>query len=88
MAQGSVPGARPSRVALRLISDDRLARLAAGGDERAFAVIYDRHAQGIYRYCGSILRDPHDTADAFQSTMMSAFGGAPAHFFAGRFWVL
>ncbi len=68
-----VTGTRPSSLALRLASDNRLAKLAASGDERAFAVIYDRYSPEIYRYCGSVLRNPHDTADAFQSTMAAAF---------------
>jgi len=57
---------------LRLSSDDRLARLAAKGDERAFAAIYERHHQGVYRYCRSILRNDEDARDALQNTMAKA----------------
>jgi RNA polymerase sigma factor (sigma-70 family) len=53
-------------------SDDRLARLAAGGDEAAFATIYYRHGQALYRYCLSILREREDAQDALQSTMERA----------------
>lgn len=53
-------------------SDDRLTRLAAGGDEAAFATIYDRHGQALYGYCLSILREREDAQDALQSTMERA----------------
>jgi hypothetical protein len=33
----------------RVLSDDRLTRRAARGDERAFAAIFDRYHQGLYR---------------------------------------
>jgi RNA polymerase sigma factor (sigma-70 family) len=57
---------------LRLLGDERLARRAADGDSRAFAVIYDRHHQGLFRFCRSILGNPDDAADALQSTMLAA----------------
>jgi RNA polymerase sigma factor (sigma-70 family) len=62
-------------VTLRLARDDRLARLAASGDSRAFAVIYERYHQSIYRYCHSILHDPDDAADALQNAMIKAMRG-------------
>jgi RNA polymerase sigma factor (sigma-70 family) len=58
--------------ALRLMGDDRLSRLAAAGDSRAFETIYERHHQALYRYCYSILGSREDAADALQSTMASA----------------
>ncbi len=60
---------------LRTFGDDRLGRLAAAGDERAFAVVYERHHQALYRYCRSILGDHEDAADALQSTMAAALRG-------------
>jgi RNA polymerase sigma factor (sigma-70 family) len=64
----------PSRIApLGLLGDDRLARLAAAGHERAFAVVYERHHQALYRYCRSILRNDADAQDALQSTFTAAF---------------
>ena len=57
---------------LRSLSDERLARMAAEGDRGAFAAIYERHNQALYRYCRSILADPHDARDALQSTMVKA----------------
>jgi RNA polymerase sigma factor (sigma-70 family) len=58
---------------LRLRSDDRLARDAAGGDAEAFAALYERHHQPLYRYCRSIVADPDDAADALQATMTRAW---------------
>lgn len=59
----------------RLASDKWLAERAARGDRRAFAEIFGRHHQAIYRYCRSILRDPEDAADALQNTMAAALRG-------------
>jgi RNA polymerase sigma factor (sigma-70 family) len=64
----------PSRIApFGLLGDDRLVRLAAAGHERAFAVVYERHHQALYRYCRSILRNDADAQDALQSTFTAAF---------------
>ena len=57
----------------RFSSDERLARLASGGSERAVALLYERHHQALYRYCRSILRDSDDAQDALQSTMTRAY---------------
>ncbi len=60
--------------ALRLprLGDERLARLAARGSTRAFAAVYERYHQPLYRYCRSILRDDADAQDALQSTFTRA----------------
>lgn len=58
--------------ALRVLGDDRLFRLAAAGDSRAFELLYERHYQAIYRYCRSIVGNADDAADALQSAMASA----------------
>jgi RNA polymerase sigma factor (sigma-70 family) len=75
MSEASVSraGRRVRAVPLRLRSDDRLARDAASGDAAAFAVLYERHHQPLYRYCRSIVADPEDAADALQSTMTRAW---------------
>ncbi len=57
----------------RLLSDELLAKLTGKGSGRAFAALYKRHHQAIYRYCRSILRNDHDAQDALQSTMMRAY---------------
>jgi RNA polymerase sigma factor (sigma-70 family) len=54
------------------LSDERLARLAAKGSPRAFAAVYERYHQVLYRYCRSILRDDADAQDALQSTFTRA----------------
>jgi RNA polymerase sigma factor (sigma-70 family) len=56
----------------RLLGDERLARLASSGSTRAFATLYERYHQALYRYCRSILRDEVDSQDAVQSTFARA----------------
>src|SRR5438270_189980 len=68
-----------SSVLLRRASDERLARLAGKGNTRAFAVLYERYHQPLYRLCLSIVRTPEDAHDALQSTFeraLAALGGA------------
>jgi RNA polymerase sigma factor (sigma-70 family) len=50
-----------------------LTRSASGGDAAAFAAVYERHHQALYRYCRSILQHDQDAQDALQSTMTRAF---------------
>jgi RNA polymerase sigma factor (sigma-70 family) len=54
------------------LADERLAQLVAAGRERAFAVLYERYHQPLYRYCRSMLRNDQDAQDAMQSTFASA----------------
>ncbi|MGH2987666.1 MAG: RNA polymerase sigma factor, partial [Solirubrobacterales bacterium] len=61
----------------RLLGDERLARLAAAGDERAFAAIYRRYGHDLLRYCQAILGNAEDAADAVQNTMVSALRALP-----------
>jgi RNA polymerase sigma factor (sigma-70 family) len=63
--------------AMRLLGDERLARLATAGDERAFAAIYRRYGTDLHRYCRAILGNPDDAADALQNTMVSALRSLP-----------
>jgi len=74
MGELALPTQSPSELALagRLSSDERLARLVSRGSERAFAVLYRRHHQALYRYCLSIVRDEDDAQDALQSAMTRA----------------
>lgn len=60
------------RAALGLLSDERLAARAGLGDQEAFAVLFRRHHQAVYRYCLSIVRNPEDAADVLQTTMLKA----------------
>jgi RNA polymerase sigma factor (sigma-70 family) len=68
--------ARPSAPA-RLLSDERLAKRAAGSDRRSFAEIYRRYSQNLYRFCLSIVGNPEDASDALQNTMVKALRALP-----------
>jgi RNA polymerase sigma factor (sigma-70 family) len=59
--------------ALRFRRDAALRSLAARGDAAAFAAVYERHHQALYRYCRSILHNDEDARDALQSAMTRAF---------------
>ena len=65
--------ASESRLRLSLLGDERLARLVGEGSERAFAALYERYHQPLYRFCRSIVRDDGDAQDALQSALASAF---------------
>ena len=54
-------------------TDERLAKLAAQGDERAFAILYARYSHRLHAYCRSILKNEDDAHDALQSSMLKAF---------------
>lgn len=58
-------------------SDRRLVKRAARGESSAFATIFERYHQDLYRYCLSILRDADDAQDALQATMASALRSLP-----------
>ncbi|MBS1894949.1 MAG: sigma-70 family RNA polymerase sigma factor, partial [Actinobacteria bacterium] len=58
-------------------NDRRLARRAARGDQDAFAAIFRRYQQDIYRYCVAILGDRQDAQDALQNTMVKALRALP-----------
>src|SRR3954453_12557366 len=57
---------------LRVLGDERLARLVASGHDSAFAALYDRYRDVLVRYCRSLVRDEQDALDAFQTTMLKA----------------
>jgi RNA polymerase sigma factor (sigma-70 family) len=59
------------------LSDVRLARRAAKGDGRAFAAIYRRYDQRLYRYCLSIVGNPEDAQDALQNAMVKVMRALP-----------
>jgi RNA polymerase sigma factor (sigma-70 family) len=60
-----------------LLSDDRLALRATKGDRRAFAAIYRRYHQHLYRYCLAIVGNSQDAQDALQNTMVKVLGALP-----------
>jgi len=53
-------------------ADEELALLVAEASESAFAALYERHCQPLYRYCRSIVRDDVDAQDAFQTAWARA----------------
>ncbi|MHB8491788.1 MAG: RNA polymerase sigma factor [Solirubrobacteraceae bacterium] len=61
-----------SAAASRHLSDALLATMVSRGHERAFASIYQRHHQALYRYCRAILHNHEDAQDALQNVMMRA----------------
>ena len=61
-----------------VLGDERLAQRAGAGDDRAFAVVYQRYHQILYRYCRSILNNDADAQDALQSTFAAAFASLRA----------
>jgi RNA polymerase sigma factor (sigma-70 family) len=54
-----------------------LGRRARQGEQAAFAEIFSKHHQEIYRYCLAILGNPSDAEDALQSTMSAALRALP-----------
>jgi len=61
----------------RLLSDERLTRRAVGGDERAFAAIFRRYHQPLYRFSLAIVGNPEDAQDALQNTMIKVLRALP-----------
>jgi RNA polymerase sigma factor (sigma-70 family) len=59
------------------ISDERLARRAASGDQQAFGTIFRRYHQRLYRYCLAIVGNPEDAQDALQNAMVKAMRALP-----------
>ena len=72
-----LPIAGTLRVSPLRQSDARLARRATAGDEAAFAAIFERYGQDLYRYCRAILGDPTDAQDALQNTMTRILRALP-----------
>jgi RNA polymerase sigma factor (sigma-70 family) len=64
-------------VVWRLHTDEQLARRATRGDERAFAEIFRRYADSLYRFCLAMTGSPHDAQDALQNAMVKALRALP-----------
>ncbi|MGN6557603.1 MAG: RNA polymerase sigma factor [Solirubrobacterales bacterium] len=71
MSEAAVPGLSG------LFSDDRLTSRAVRGDERAFAAIFRRYHQSLYRFCLAIVGNPEDAQDALQNTMIKVLRALP-----------
>src|SRR6266550_1785675 len=67
----------PRAGVLRLASDARLVRIAVRGEQRAFAAIFQRYHQELYRYCRAILGDEEEASDALQNTMLKVMRALP-----------
>jgi RNA polymerase sigma factor (sigma-70 family) len=62
---------------VRLFSDEKLTRRAVRGDERAFAAIFRRYHQSLYRFCLAIVGNPEDAQEALQNTMIKVLRALP-----------
>lgn len=79
MSQGAVAqgvGAI-SAVPARVLTDKRLAGLAAQGSQAAFSEIFRRYHQPLYAYAKSILASDDDARDAVQATMVKLLDSLP-----------
>src|SRR5258707_15158222 len=70
-------GTRPTAGLTRVLSDGHLAERAVKGDERAFAAIFRRYHQSLYRFCLAITGDSQDAEDALQNTMVKVLRALP-----------
>jgi RNA polymerase sigma factor (sigma-70 family) len=62
---------------LAFSADERLTRRAARGEKQAFAAIFERHHQELYRYCRALVGNPADAEDALQNAMVAALTALP-----------
>jgi RNA polymerase sigma factor (sigma-70 family) len=62
---------------VRLLTETALARRAAAGSEAAFAEIFRRHHQPLFRYALSILGNDDDARDVVQQTMLALLRSLP-----------
>jgi RNA polymerase sigma factor (sigma-70 family) len=62
---------------LRLLSDDRLTRRAAGGDRGAFDEIFRRYHQDLYRFCLATTGNAQDAQEALQNAMVKVMRALP-----------
>jgi RNA polymerase sigma factor (sigma-70 family) len=68
-------GADPATAGV--LTDDSLVQRATGGDEQAFASIFGRYHQSLYRYCLALTGDSEDAQDALQNTMIKVMRALP-----------
>ena len=58
---------------MRLADDERLASLAANGDEQAFGLLAARHEARLLNVSRSVLRSDDDARDAVQNALLKAY---------------
>ena len=75
---------------LRQLSDEELARVAAGGDENAARVLLERFEEPLYRYTVALVRDPDIAREATWSALFEAARAVRAgeHSEPVRPWIL
>jgi RNA polymerase sigma-70 factor (ECF subfamily) len=56
---------------------------ARAGDTRAFRVLYDHHADAVFRFVARMLRDEASAEDALQEVFVRVFGALPRFDVAG-----
>ncbi|HEY0316864.1 MAG TPA: RNA polymerase sigma factor [Solirubrobacterales bacterium] len=78
MSEAAAPRGVPAGLdPTRLLSDERLVGRATMGDERAFAAIFRRYHQQLYRFSLAIVGNSEDAQDALQNTMIKAMSALP-----------
>src|SRR5215203_1628836 len=78
MSEATASKGHPARPGLlAVLPDERLVQRAAVGNERAFAAIFRRHHQALYRFCLAIVGNPDDAQDALQNTMVKVLRALP-----------
>jgi hypothetical protein len=78
----SGPARRPGRISPTPALDFALLAAARDGDDRAFAVLIDRHAPALLQVAYSLSRNRADAEDVVQETFLAAYRGMKR--FAGR----
>jgi RNA polymerase sigma-70 factor (ECF subfamily) len=81
------PGAKEER---GVTEDVRWLSRVAEGDRAAFRLLYEHHANRVYRYALSLLRRPHLAEEVLQETMLAVWKGAGAFKGAAKVstWIL
>jgi RNA polymerase sigma-70 factor (ECF subfamily) len=64
------------------IDDVALMARSADGDQEAFALLMNRHAEDLRGFCRRFARNPHDAADLHQEALLKAW--RHRHAFDGR----
>jgi RNA polymerase sigma-70 factor (ECF subfamily) len=57
-------------------SDEALLRATAGQDRQAFRALYERHADRVYRFALSLVRNAHLAEEVLQETMVAVWKSA------------
>lgn len=57
----------------QVVSDSELRTQAAGGDPRAFELLFDRHRRRLIAVCRRVTDDEHDAQDAMQEALLLAW---------------